>query len=72
MNSAEISSAKEVGALIKQAGFKNKKEFAKAMSLSVVTVNFWGSRTPPPVWLNRVLEWAKKAKNYDEIVERLK
>ena len=58
---------KEVSRLIKQAGFKNKSEFAKIMSLNEVTVNFWGNKTP--AWLKQVLEWHFKAQKFDEMKE---
>lgn len=60
---------KDVSRLIKQAGFKSKAEFARQMGISENTVNVWGLTNPPPVYLNKVLEWAKKAKAYDELMK---
>lgn len=58
---------KEVTRLIKEAGFKSKAEFAKAMNLTEVAVNFWGNKTQAPAWLKQVLEWSFKARKYDEM-----
>lgn len=49
----DISTKKFVSRLIKQAGFRSKAEFASAS----------------PAYLNKVLEWAKKAKAYDELMK---
>lgn len=63
--------AKEVSKLIKQAGFHSKLEFAKAMGLSPNTINLWGAKSPLPPYFYQVLEWAKKAKKYDELIKDL-
>lgn len=62
---------KEVSQAIKNAGFSTKKEFAQKMGLSVVAVNMWGSKSPIPPYFFQVLEWAKKAKMFDEMVKNL-
>ena len=53
--------------LFVEAGFKNKQELAKALNLSYSCVTQWGCgdvKFPP--YLKVVLEWAIKAKKYDE------
>lgn len=60
---------KDISKLIKQSGFKSKAEFAREMGLNVGTVNIWGLTNPAPVYLEKVLEWAKKAKAYDELIK---
>ena len=63
---------KEVSKLIKQAGFHSKAEFAQKMGLSTTAVNLWGGQSPLPPYFYQVLEWAKKAKKYDELMNDLK
>ena len=65
----ENLSLKEISKAIKQAGFKSKAEFARKMGLNVVTVNSWGIKNQPPLYFKQVLEWAKKAKKYDELMK---
>ena len=68
----ENFSPKLVSKHIKQAGFKSKAEFARAMGLNPISVNNWGVSNPVPCYFFKVLEWAKKAKKYDELIKDLK
>lgn len=57
--------------LYTEAGFKSKNELAKALNLSYSAVTQWGCgdvKFPP--YLKAVLEWAVKAKKYDEALKR--
>lgn len=63
--------AKEISKAIKKAGFKSKAEFAREFGLAQSSVNNWGSSNPVPPYLEKVLEWAKKAKKYDELIKDL-
>lgn len=56
----------QIKVLIKKAGFKSKAEFARELNISELSVNNWGNANPVPKWLFKVLEWAKKAKEYDK------
>ena len=62
----------EFKSLLLQAGFKNKKEFADLLGLHYMTTIKWGKDNPFPTWLNFTLEWAIKAKKYDELMKDLK
>lgn len=53
--------------LIKKAGFKSKAEFARELNLNEDSVYNWGGANPVPKWLFKVLEWAIKARKYDEM-----
>lgn len=66
------STAKLVSKAIKQAGFKSKVAFAREIGLPESSVGSWGSSNPVPPYLKKVLEWAKKAKKYDELTKDLK
>lgn len=63
--------AKEVSTHIKAAGFHSKADFARLMGLSLNTVNLWGAKSPIPPYFFQVLEWAKKAKKYDDLIKDL-
>ena len=63
---------KEVSRLIKEAGFHSKAEFAKKMGLSATMISLWGEKCPLPPYFHQVLEWASKAKKYDELIKDLK
>lgn len=57
--------------LYTEAGFKSKNELAKALNLSYSAVTQWGCgdvKFPP--YLKAVLEWAVKAKKYDEVLKK--
>ena len=57
--------------LYTEAGFKSKNELAKALNLSYSAVTQWGCgdvKFPP--YLKAVLEWAVKAKKYDEALKK--
>lgn len=65
-------SPKLVSKLIKQAGFKSKAEFSREMGFTSNAVHLWGDKNPVPCYFLKVLEWAKKAKKYDELMSDLK
>lgn len=58
----------EFKSLLLQAGFKSKKEFAEFIGLHYMTAIKWGKENPYPSWLKIMLQWAKKARKYDELV----
>lgn len=58
--------------LLKQAGFKNKKEFADEFKLAYSSINNWGVSNPYPPYLECVFKWAIKARKYDELMKDLK
>lgn len=62
---------KEVSKAIKQAGFKSKSEFARQMGFKSNAVHLWGKENPVPCYFFKVLEWAKKARKYDELIKDL-
>lgn len=62
---------KLISRAIKQAGFKSKAAFAREIGLPESSVGSWGSSNPVPPYLKKVLEWAKKAKKYDELIKDL-
>lgn len=68
----ENLSPKLVSKHIKQAGFKSKAEFAREMGFNPMSVNNWGLCHSVPCYFFKVLEWAKKAKKYDELMKDLK
>lgn len=61
--------ADDISKAIKQAGFKSKADFARVTGISHATVKAWGVSNPVPPYLFLMLEWAKKAKVYDELMK---
>lgn len=57
--------------LLLAAGFKSKKEFGDLMGLHPNTTIQWGKANPYPTWLKYTLEWAIKAKKYDDLLRDL-
>lgn len=68
----EKQDAKYVSKIIKEAGFRSKAEFARELNFKLNTVNLWGVTNPIPAYLPKLLEYAKKAKKYDELIKDLK
>ena len=60
----------KISALIKKAGFKSKVELAQALGISKQTIYNWGQEAP--AWLEVVCEWARKARAYDELMQKIK
>lgn len=54
---------------MREAGFKNKKELAKAMNLPYNSVNNWGSGADYPNYCEPFLNALIKAKKYDEALK---
>lgn len=57
--------------MLAQAGFKNKKEFAETIGLTPKTVRLWAYDSYKqgfPAWLEPALNYAIRAKNYDDLM----
>lgn len=62
----------EFKSLLFDAGFKTKKDLSEFLGLHYTTTTKWGKDNPYPTWLKPVLEWAIKAKKYDDLQDFFK
>lgn len=62
----------EFKSLLFKAGFKTKRELSVFLGLHYTTTTKWGKDNPYPNWLKPALEWATKARQFDELKNALK